>query len=105
MADFKYTGSQAYNIYNSMLTNSEEAKTAYDAAVTDFEHIKEHLSVNGSDQKFANIVEFHSDEIGKVIKNIEEMMQSVQNVDSSWQGVASEINEAIDTYMKSSDGE
>ena len=102
--DFNYKGSQAQSIYDSFIDNAVEAKKAYDAAVADWSEIKDYLSVTGSQQKMEDISEFHSGEIEKVIKNIESMETSLTNVAKSWDSVAAEVNEAIDTYYKK-DGE
>lgn len=98
--DYNYSGSSAYKIYQSFVSNATEAKKAYDKAVEDWNSVQTYLSVTGSKEKMDNISEFHSGEIAKVISNIEDMKTSLGNVDQSWQDVSSAINTALDNYYK-----
>jgi hypothetical protein len=100
---FSYSGQQAYNIYKSILDNATSAKEAYDKAIKDWSDVQEYLKVTGLSAKIDEVTLLQQEEIKKVVNSLSNMMGSVQNVDSSWQGVAAEVNAAIDTY-KNSDG-
>ena len=103
-AKFSYSGQQAYNIYKSIFDNADSAKKAYDKAIEDWSEVKEYLKVTGLSSKIDEVTLLQQDEIAKVVNSLANMMGSVQNVDSSWQSVAAEVNAAIDTYKNSGDG-
>ena len=98
MADVNYSGQQAKNIYDSIVSNAEKAEKAYKKAVEDWTSVQESLKVTGLTAKIDEVADLHADEISKIVSSLANMETSVANVDSSWQGVVAEMNQAIETY-------
>ena len=94
-----YQGSTANALITQINDASDTAETAYKAAISDLGVIKEKLT--GSAQfgpLIDNIQTTETDEVGKVVTSLKNMVSGIQNIGVSWQGVSAEIHDALANY-------
>ena len=103
--DFKvqYSAAAAKGVVEKITKELEDAKTAHDAAINAWKIVKSKFTLSASSQaKLDSIDEaggLDETEFNKVVQSLENMIKGVENIDTSWQNVSTEIDSAINTYL------